>query len=53
MNTNVQEIFRNIPNFSNYQVSNLGRVKALEYDTTGKVARLYIYKKREDSQTFS
>lgn len=46
MNTNVQEIFRTIPNFSNYQVSNLGRVKALEYKTLGKVPG-YVYTRKQ------
>jgi len=30
------EVWKDIPNFKNYQVSNLGNVKSLNYNRTGK-----------------
>lgn len=38
----MQEIWKNIKNYENYQISNLGRIKSLNYNNSGKTKILQI-----------
>ncbi len=43
MESNVQEIWKPIPNYPEFMVSNIGRVKKLEYTRTDKMGFVYKY----------
>jgi hypothetical protein len=47
------EVWKDIPNFKNYQVSNLGNVKSLNYNRTGKTKVLMKHINNRDRYTLN